>query len=247
MIYFYIVVFLMHIMETIAGFGSTSIGIPILALAIGTEKSLLLLSAAGLALCLIVLSTQYKKIQYKELFIILACIVPIMPVGYLLYAKLRTTEWILRLIMGTFITIISAREIWRRIVRKDNSDPPRWLIYSSLGVGAIVQGMLSIGGALINVYALTRIKDKSEFRATMVVVWLVTNIISLMFRVFVLHAYTAAMWTAVLYSLPLIGAAYYLGNKLHNRIPNERFANVVYCIQLTSGIISISSGIALLV
>ena len=49
----------MHIMETIAGFGSTSIGIPILALAIGTEKSLLLLSAAGLALCLIVLSTQY--------------------------------------------------------------------------------------------------------------------------------------------------------------------------------------------
>ncbi len=170
-----------------------------------------------------------------------------MPVGYLLYAKLRTTEWILRLIMGTFITIISAREIWRRIVRKDNSDPPRWLIYSSLGVGAIVQGMLSIGGALINVYALTRIKDKSEFRATMVVVWLVTNIISLMFRVFVLHAYTPAMWTAVLYSLPLIGAAYYLGNKLHNRIPNERFANVVYCIQLTSGIISISSGIALLV
>ena len=247
MYYFYIVVFLMHIMETITGFGSTSIGIPFLALSVGTETSLLLLSTAGLVLCLIVLITQYKKIQIKEALIILACILPIMPVGFLLYTKLRATEWILRLLMGLVITFVSAREIWRRMVQKDTADPPRWIIYLSLAIGALVQGMLSIGGALINVYALTRLKDKGEFRATMVTVWLISNIFTLLFRVFYLKAFTPAIWQAILYSLPLIVIAFYLGNKLHNKVPNERFANLVYFIQLAGGLISITSGLSLLI
>ena len=247
MIYFYIIVFLMHIMETITGFGSTSIGIPFLALAVGTEASLLLMSTAGMVLCLIVLITQYKKVQVKEFMIILACILPVMPIGFLLYTKLRTTEWILRLIMGFVITLVSGREIWRRLVQKDRSDPPAWLIYFSLAAGALLQGMLSIGGALINVYALNRIKDKGAFRATMVSVWLVSNSFILLFRVFYLQAFTPAIWLALLYSLPLIFIAFYLGNKLHKKVPNQAFANLVYLIQLAGGLISIVSGLSLLI
>lgn len=107
---------------------------------------------------------------------------PFLPIGYLLYAQLRGHEAMLRLIMGLIVTFVSAREIWRRQIKKEEGDPPRWLVYSSLGLGAVAQGMLSMGGALINVYALTRIKDKSAFRATMVSVWLITNTISMFFR-----------------------------------------------------------------
>lgn len=243
---FFIVLFIMHILESIAGFGSTSIGIPILALALDTETSVALLSAAGLVLCLIVAATQYKKIQSRELLIILAAVIPIMPVGYLLFAKLRLVEWALRLIMGTVVTLVALREIWRRMIRKDSSDPPKWLIYSSFAVGAVVQGMFSMGGALINVYTLTRIKDKSKFRATMVMVWLITNTISLFFRILVLHSYTRAIWTNVLYSIPLVFLAFFIGNKLHNKIPNEKFTNLVYLVQLVSGIFSLAGGLMLI-
>ena len=81
MVYFFIVLFLMHILESITGFGSTSIGIPILSLALGTEASVALLSAAGLILCLVVAATQYKKVQLRELLIILSAVIPIMPIG----------------------------------------------------------------------------------------------------------------------------------------------------------------------
>jgi uncharacterized membrane protein YfcA len=245
-VYFFIVLFLMHILESITGFGSTSIGIPILSLALGTEASVALLSAAGLILCLVVAATQYKKVQLRELLIILAAVIPIMPIGYLLFAKLRLMEWALRLIMGLVVTFVASREIWRRMIRKDAGDPPQWLVYSAFGVGAVVQGMFSMGGALINVYVLTRIRDKSMFRATMVMVWLITNTISLMFRMFVLHSYTRQIWTNVLYSIPLVFIAFFIGNKLHHRIPNEKFANFVYIVQLISGLLSIAGGINLL-
>ncbi len=244
--YFFIVLFIMHILESIAGFGSTSIGIPILALALDTETSVALLSAASLVLCLVVAVTQRKKIQIRELLIILAAVLPIMPVGYLLFAKLRLMEWALRLMMGTVVSFVAVREIWRRMVRKDSSDPPKWLIYSTFGIGAVVQGMFSMGGALINVYVLTRIKDKGKFRATMTMVWLITNIISLMFRVFVLHSYTRTIWINVLYSIPLVFIAFFIGNKLHNKIPNEKFINFVYIVQLVSGIFSLVGGLMLI-
>lgn len=244
---FFIVLFIMHILESIVGFGSTSIGIPILALALGTETSVALLSASGLILCLVVAVTQYKKIQRRELLVILAAVIPILPVGYLLFSKLRLMEWALRLIMGSVVTMVAVREIWRRVIHKDTGDPPKWLVYSAFGIGAVLQGMFSMGGALINVYALTRIKDKSSFRATMVMVWLITNTISLMFRIFVLHSYTQTIWINIFYSIPLVFIAFFIGNKLHNKIPNEKFANFVYLVQLVSGLFSITGGILLLI
>ncbi|MDD4187145.1 MAG: hypothetical protein PHC72_06450, partial [Eubacteriales bacterium] len=76
MVYFYIIIFLLHIMESISGFGSTTISIPILSLFVGTESALLLVSTAGHVLCAVVFLTQYKKTVLRELFIILAVIMP---------------------------------------------------------------------------------------------------------------------------------------------------------------------------
>ncbi len=246
MAYFFIILFSLHILEAITGFGSTSIGIPILALVLGTEASVALMSTAGLFLCLIIFSTQYKKVCVRELLIILACVFPVLPVGYLLYAKLRLLEWAMRLFMGSVVCFVAGRELWRRIIKKDDRDPPRWLVFFALGIGALVQGMFSMGGALINVFALTRIKDKSAFRATMVSVWLITNIISLFFRIFVLKIFTTAIWTSLLYALPLVLIAYLIGNRLHDRIADDRFVNLVYLVELASGLISIAGGLTLL-
>ena len=134
--------------------------------------------------------------------------------------------------MGLVVTFVASANLAAHDAKRCG-DPPQWLVYSAFGVGAVVQAC-SPGGALINVYVLTRIRDKSMFRATMVMVWLITNTISLMFRMFVLHSYTRQIWTNVLYSIPLVFIAFFIGNKLHHRIPNEKFANFVYIVQLIS-------------
>ncbi len=247
MVFYFIIVFITHILQSITGFGSTSIGVPFLSLALGTELSVLLLAPASTILCLLVLGKHFKEVQWRQLLLILACILPIMPLGFILYARLRFIEWALRLIMGSLVTFIAGREIFRRMIRKDRSDPPAWASYLALAVGAVVEGMFSMGAALINFYAITRIRDKGAFRATMVSVWITTNLVSTGYRVFYLKAYQPSTWWTILYSVPLIVLAYWIGNRLHGKIPNEKFTHFVYIVQLISGLISMAGGLSLLV
>jgi uncharacterized membrane protein YfcA len=107
--------------------------------------------------------------------------------------------------------------------------------------------MFSMGAPLINIYALSRLKDKGAFRATMVAVWIVTNSISTLYRAFVLNVYTKPILTNIAYALPLVVVAFFIGNWLHNKISNEKFSNYVYIIQFISGLISIAGGISKLI
>ncbi len=238
-IYFFTVVFFTHILQAIAGFGSTSIGIPFLSLALGTESSVLLLSVAGIFLCLLVAVTHRNEIRFKELLI--------MPAGFFLYARLRSIEWALRLLVGSLVTFIAGRELWRRYIKKNWTEPSRRSVCLSLAAGAVIEGMFSMGSAFINHYALTKLRDKGAFRATMVCVWMTTNSAATLYRHFVLHAFTPWHWSAILYSIPLIVLAFVLGNMLHHKVPNEKFAAILYGVQLTSGLMSLASGIVLLI
>ena len=245
--YYLILVLFMNVIEAMVGFGSISIGVPILSLFWGAEVSIALFTVTSLLMLAIMLVTGWKKIDGRELLIILACIVPIMPIGYLLFGRLRDVEWALRLIIGILVTFVSGREILRRLLKKEDKPMPKPAMYLSLGIGAVLQGMFSMGAPLINIYALSRLKDKGSFRATMVAVWIVTNTITTFYRIFVLHVYTTELATKIAYALPLVVLAFLIGNWLHHRIPNEKFSGFVYAIQLSAGLISIAGGISQLV
>ena len=247
MMFYFLLIFLMSIIEAIAGFGSISIGVPILAFAWGAETSIAIFTAVGLFMLLIMIITQYKKIDFREFSIILFSILPILPIGYLLFAKLRSIEWALRLIIGILVTTVSARAILQTIRGKADVNLTKLSVYSSLIIGAILQGMFSMGAPLINVYALNRMKDKSVFRATMASVWLITNIITTFYRAFILDIYDHAIIIKVVYALPLIAVAFVVGNKLHYRIPDEKFVTFVHLLQLIAGLISIGGGIGKLI
>lgn len=247
MIFYLLLVLLLNVMEAIAGFGSITLGVPILSIFWGAEVSIALFTVTSLFMIFLMVVTQFKKINVREFLIITACIVPIMPVGYLLFAKLRYIEWALRLIIGSLVALVSGREVLRMIRKKEPKELPRWAMYLSLGVGAVIQGMFSMGASLINIYSLSRLKDKTVFRATMAGVWIVTNTISTLYRAFVLNVYTKPILTTIAYALPFVAVAFLVGNYLHHRISNQRFTNLVYIVQLISGLISIASGISMLV
>ncbi|HPX93057.1 MAG TPA: sulfite exporter TauE/SafE family protein [Bacillota bacterium] len=246
MTYFFVILFFMLILETVVGFGSTSIGIPILSLVLGTELSVNLMATTGLFLCLVIFVTQIRKMDRRQFLIIAAGILPFLPVGYALYSQIRPFEWLLRLVMGAVVTLVAGHELWRRLVKKDDSDLPRWAVYTALALGSIVEAMFSMGGPLINVYTLTRIKDKSVFRATMSAIWVMTISFSMVYRIFFLRAYSASTWTWILYALPLVIIGFLLGNKLHYKVPAEKFVTIVYSVQLISGLFSILGGVLLL-
>jgi hypothetical protein len=48
---------------------------------------------------------------------------------------------------------------------------------------------------------------------------------------------------SIVYSLPIIVVAFLIGNRVHNLVPNEKFMDWVYIVQLISGLIAIAAGI----
>jgi hypothetical protein len=51
---------------------------------------------------------------------------------------------------------------------------------------------------------------------------------------------------SIAYALPLILLAYFVGNRIHKRIPNGSFMNLVYIVQLVSGLIAVFAGAGML-
>ncbi len=77
-------------------------------------------------------------------------------------------------------------------------------------------------------------------------IWVMTISLSMVYRLFYLDAYTRQTWTWILYALPLVVLAFLLGDRLHHRVPDDKFVTLVYGVQLVSGLFSIGGGIALL-
>lgn len=144
----------------------------------------------------------------------------------------------LQLVLAAGIVTLASIELWRgRPGAAQGSTaalarPLRLLVY---GLGGVAHGLFAVGGPLIT-YALRRtLTDKGAFRATLAVLWLSLNTL-LVVRwvwagVFVteLGQYTLLMATA------LVPGAW-LGDRLHHRLPAEKFGRLVWSVLLLAGL-----------
>ncbi len=112
---------------------------------------------------------------------------------------------------------------------------PRLLLLSSLLVAGIIHGMFVSGGALLVIYAVSILKDKHEFRATVAPIWVILN--SYMMVVYLKDGLvnTRNLQLIGLSIIPLL-LAIFLGNKLQARIQQQVFLTLTYVLLIISGI-----------
>ncbi len=142
---------------------------------------------------------------------------------------------LLRRAFGVMVVALVLRELWQLWRRRGAEEPPRrpsppvgWLI----GAG-IIHGIYATGGPPL-VYALSRTAmDKSSFRATLCVVWLVLNLgmitgFAVSGRFLVSHAPAAVVCTAT----ALVAVA--VGSAVHQRVDEKRFRVAIYLLLLVA-------------
>lgn len=99
----------------------------------------------------------------------------------------------------------------------------------------ITQGFFAIAGPLL-VYALARSKlDKSQFRATLAVVWFSVNLTFTIW--FLYHERLQSRWGEVLTLFPLMLIGALLGNWLHKKVDQQKFVPMVFGLLLIVGLI----------
>jgi uncharacterized protein len=95
--------------------------------------------------------------------------------------------------------------------------------------------MFLSGGSLLVIYAMTVLKDKSEFRAALAAVWVVLDIGMIINQARLGYVTQDILVFTSISLLPLIGAIV-IGNFVHKYIKQETFLKITYILLLISGV-----------
>lgn len=231
---FGLVVLVTHFIEGITGFGCTVLALPFAIMLVGIETAVPVLIVLGLLLCLYVVIIGRKEIVWKEYLKILLFVGLGLPIGIILFTYFE--ERTLKAILGIFMIIVSIRGLYVCIAKnKMQIKLPNWLLNFFLFLGGCFHGAFSSGGPLVVIYATRALKNKSNFRSTICMLWVTLNTV-LLIQNTLRGVMSGDVLTLLLYSLPFLIAGALLGNYAHHNIKDKYFSTLVYVILFVSGI-----------
>lgn len=226
------VVLVTHFLEGITGFGCTVLALPFAIMLVGTKQAVPVLLFLALLLAIYIVSLDWRRIVWKEFFKIV-CFVGIgLPVGIFAFGSLNET--VLKYILGAFMIAVAVRGLLSYLVKLNENRLPGWALNILLAVGGFIHGVFSSGGPLVVIYAKKVLPDKSNFRATISMLWLALNTIMLVQSV-VSGRMTAQIWEIIAVCLPFLVGGALAGNWAHRHIKDKYFSQLVYGVLLVSG------------
>lgn len=232
-----------QLIEALAGFGATAVGLPFAALVMSTQDASAILNVNAVLVTSVITVIHFKKINWREYRRIVLLILPFLPVGFLIGSSLRDYDMILKMILGIFMLLIAGRYLLYTSIRKSAPKPMSMPAqYTALFLGAVIHGIFTTGGPLVTLYASNRMPEKSEFRATMCASWTTINLVVIAYRGLIAHMYTPALLHTLLISLPFLAVGILAGQWIHKKIRNDTFQKVVYWILLAGGALSLYTG-----
>lgn len=250
-ILFGFVVLLTHFLEGITGFGCTVLALPFCISLAGIKTAVPVLVVIAWLMALYIVIIDFKNIVWREYIKIVSFVMLGLPLGMWLFSILP--EVILRKMLGIFMIIVSVRGLYAAfnskletvcgcgeecVVKEElkvESKLKKYLLNFVLFLGGIIHGAFGSGGPFIVIYATKALPKKSNFRATLCMLWLTLNTI-IIFKNINQGVMTAPVIELILWTLPFLVVGMILGNYAHKRIKENYFIKVVYIVLLISGV-----------
>jgi uncharacterized membrane protein YfcA len=161
--------------EAAAGFGSIVVALTIGALFFPMPSLLGWLVPVNLVLSGYLVARGVKRLDWKFL---LSSVVPLMTVGLVAgmwLARATDTAW-LKPVFAVFVVAVAAHQLASTTAPVPLSRPVASAVLLAAGV---VHGVFATGGPLTVFVASRTLPDKTAFRATLAVVWVVLNLLLL--------------------------------------------------------------------
>lgn len=228
-ILFYLVVFLTNIIQTITGFAGTMLAMPASMMLIGVNEAKAILNVMGLLSCLWITLQNWRAINKREFVKITVWMFVGMLGGIALFQAAP-----LNFLLTGYAVLIILIALKKLLVRREIQVPQKMMLLVLLAAG-LVHGMFVSGGSLLVIYAVSVLKDKSEFRATLSPVWVLLNGY-LMANHIMSGFFTPAVTRMTLVCILPLAAAIWIGNKIHHKIDQAAFLKLTYVLLLISGV-----------
>ena len=228
-ILFVIVVFMANIVEGITGFAGTMLAMPVSMLLIGVEEAKVVLNIVAIIVSLNIAARSWREMNRKEVVKITGFMLIGIVVGIYLFSVLPSG--VLMKIYGALIICVAIRGL---AVKKEMKISDGGLI-GVLFLAGVIHGMFLSGGALLVIYAVNALKEKSVIRATLAPVWIILNTLMLIQGGISGQVTRKMMGLTGVCVIPVF-AAIIIGNALHKRIRQEVFVKLTYVLLVVSGI-----------
>ncbi len=228
-----------YVVFGLTGFGSTVIAVPLLALVLPLKFAVPLMMLLDLVATAMLGAKLRKGIRVDEVAWLIPFILAGMALGLTLLIKVA--EGSLLLGLGAFVLLYAGYGFTR-------SGAPIALgrIWSApIGLaGGALSALFGTGGVLFALYFTGRIRDKDELRAT--------NASMIMFSALVrvvLFGLTGlltqdGLLASVAILVPAMLGGFFVGNRLHARIPAASVVRAVYSVLVIAGVSLVFRGAA---
>lgn len=225
----FLIIFLTNIVQTITGFAGSMLAMPFLLLIMSMSDAKILIVIVGVFWSLWMLVQNFKKVNWKFVWILSL----IMSVGIIigvLLLKIVPTKIVL-LIMGLVIITSAIKNLIGKNIDTNNK-----ILDFIFGIfSGIMQGMVLMGGPFLVLVANSYLKDREEYRTTLAVLWLVINFV-LLFVYWLQDLYTTNIFLVSAVSAFPLALAIYVGNSLNRKINNKQFEFLVNILLIVSAL-----------
>lgn len=228
-ILFLTIVVFSNIIEGITGFAGTMLAMPLSMILIGVGEAKSILNIVAIIASSIICYSTYKEINKKELMKIVFFMLIGMLGGIYLFSVIPVSG--LAKTYGILILLIALKGL---LVKKKLS-LPNFALTIILLVAGIIHGMFLSGGALLVIYAVAVLKEKSTIRATLAPVWIILNIFMLGQDIYFGNI-TGLVFKLSLYCIIPVLLAIGIGKYLHNKMDQDFFVKLTYILLIVSGI-----------
>jgi len=226
---FFAVVMLSNIIQTVTGFAGTMLAMPASMLLVGMENAKAVLNAVAIVISILVVAKDFKYVNVREVKKITFFMLVGMLAGiYLIHVM---PAYFLQHVYGVLIIAVALKKIF---VRREIHLPKTFMAVV-LFLAGVIHGMFVSGGSLLVIYAVTVLKDKRRFRATLASIWIILNGILLLSHVKAGY-FTGEVLSMTAVAVPVAVFSVWIGNKLHERINQALFLKITYFLLLISGI-----------
>ena len=239
-------VFCTHLLEGITGFGSSVLALPFLTPLIGLKNSIPLLCVLNWFMAVYLVWRSWRAVSWREFGFILLWVGLGLPVGLLLFEVLPAQH--LCVILGAAMIVIGA-DGSRKCLRGNTAPAPakrNLFMRILLFCGGIIQGAFGTGGPFIVIYAAKALPDKSLFRVTLSLLWLVTNSVRLVVWTVQGNVWNREIALVVLAAFPFMIAGVLTGDFLHRKVNELHFRLCVYAVLCIAGAVMLVNNLRLI-
>ncbi len=229
-----LLIFASHLVAGITGFGNQIVALPLLAMLVGLDAGKCTLVVLGTVMYAILTARWHARVNRRELLVVVVLAGLGLVIGMYIFELLNPR--VAKLSLGAFVLVMGIQGLVRPALLKRVPDALARLL---IVAGGVVHGAFTTGGPLLVIYASRAMPEKSEFRATLGVMWLALNV-GLMAGWTITGSWSPRTPALCVVGLPFLLAGLSLGEYLHHKLDGPAFRAVVNVVLISSGVVLIA-------